>query len=628
MRSKLASVSLAEATKSLEPFVLAGVLAHADVHVAAAIARLVPKSDPAVVLAAAMAVRVTRLGHVCLLLDDPAASIADADADAGIDADAGDEPIDLRDLPWPDPASWVAALEASPAVIEAEAIRRGAAPSPMPPLVLDGGLLYLERYWRFETAVSDDLLSRASGSLDDADTDSAGVIDRLFPADDQFTDDRQRAVVEKALRHRLVVVGGGPGTGKTTTIAKLLAAIDEIARRHGSRRMPEIALAAPTGKAAARMTEAIHHAATRTEGLGDASRAALSELQAVTIHRLLGSTGGLRFRHDASSPITADVVVIDEASMISLPLMARLLAAVRPTARLVLLGDANQLASIEAGAVLGDIVAGAAAAKVGGEPGRLSLAGRIVQLDRVFRVDAEAVSITQLAAAINHGDVAAVLKRLDADDGIVRWIRPDDDTALSRLDDELAANGAEVVRAALKGHADEALRKLLDVKVLAATRRGAFGVDEWCQRLERLVGARVPELRSSARWYVGRPVLVTANDRINRLNNGDTGIVIADGSVAIGSPGADIRFLQPSQVASCETWWSMTIHKSQGSEFAHTVVSLPTATSPILTRELLYTAVTRARSRVTVIASQQVLTDAVERPLTRASGLAQRLAGG
>ena len=376
------------------------------------------------------------------------------------------------------------------------------------------------------------------------------------------------------------------------------------------------------------MTEAIQQAAASTAGLNDEVRSTLGELQASTIHRLLGSMGGLSFRHDRRAPLTADVVVIDEASMISLPLMARLLDAVGPDARLVLLGDPNQLASIEAGAVLGDIVKGATTVPADPAAGKPPLAANVVLLDRVFRVDEGASAITRLASTINAGDASAVFDVLAAGGDVVRWIRPDDVPALDELRRELASNGAAIVRAALAGNAEEGLARLLDVKVLAATRRGPFGVDDWRQGIERAVSARVPRLRTGARWYVGRPVLVTSNDRINALNNGDTGLVVADGTVALGSSGVAPRFLQPSQVASSETWWSMTIHKSQGSEFDHAVVSLPSRQSPIVTRELLYTAVTRSRSRVTVIATPEILRDAIERRITRASGLADRLAAG
>ncbi len=634
MRTTAPPVTVADPLLTLAPFVDAGVFGHADVHVAGAIARLVPESDPWVILAAAMAARVTRLGHVCLLLDDPVGSIIDGveaadDPDAPFDDPHDENPDPLSALTWPEPAAWAERLAASPAACTPHDLAAGP-PAPVPPLVLDGNRLYLERYWQFETTVADDLLDRSTGIVEHAEasaTLSDLTVARLFRAADPMTDPLQRQAVEAALRHRLVVIGGGPGTGKTTTIAKVLAAVDDIARSLGDERGPlEIALAAPTGKAAARMTEAIQQAAVHITGLDDAVRTTLGKLQASTIHRLLGSRGGLSFRHDRHFPLTADVVVIDEASMISLPLMARLLDAVRPDARLVLLGDPNQLASIEAGAVLGDIVKGATMAPTDPTAEPPPLRSNVVLLERVFRVDEGAGAITRLASTINSGDADDVLDVLSAGGNIVRWIHPDDPAAIQALVDECASNAAAVVRAAFDGDAEEGLARLLDLKVLAATHRGQFGVDDWRQRIETAASALVPRLRTGARWYVGRPVLVTSNDRINGLNNGDTGLVVADGTVALGTAGVEPRFLQPSQVASSATWWSMTIHKSQGSEFDHAVVSPPLHQSPIITRELLYTAVTRARSKVTVIASPQTLRDAVERRITRASGLADRLA--
>ena len=628
--------SLDAATEFLAPFTSTGVLGHADVHVAAAVARLVPEIDPDVLLAVAMAVRVTRLGHVCLEIDDPTGSIIEVINDPGLDVDDGAESADLirsfDDLPWPAPDRWRESLQRSSAVSPPTELLSANPPSPTPPLVFDGNRVYLERYWRFEQTVAADLLGRA-GDLVGGEGDSAGaeaLLEQLFPPGDPFTDAIQRRAVEVALRRRLVVIGGGPGTGKTSTIAKLLAVIEGLALGRADATLPEIALAAPTGKAAARMTEAIQTAAANIPGLDDEVRTLLSELRASTIHRLLGSTGGLRFRRDADSLLTADVVVIDEASMISLPLMARLLDAISPDARLILLGDPNQLASIEAGAVLGDIVSGALPA---GDVARL-LTENVVLLERVFRVDAGAEAIKELASAINSGEPDAVIEQLERGGGVVRWIQPDNTAALDQLRSELLDNAVAVVRAATAGDIEVAFERMLELKVLAATRRGDFGVDYWRREIETAIAKHVRSVKLSDRWYIGRPVLVTANDRIAKLNNGDTGLVVArtdDGAVvdgrviAVGSSGGEIREMQPSQLSASETWWSMTIHKSQGSEFGHTVVSLPKNPSPIVTRELLYTAVTRARSRVTIVAGRDVLSEAVTRRVARASGLADHL---
>lgn len=610
---------LTDATATLAPFVDAGVLDAAAVHVAAAIDRAAGGVDPDVLLGAALAARGPVIGHVCVVPTEVAASIVVEDGAGAVDG--------LEALPWPDPDAWARALAASPAVRDAGVPPTG----PVLPLVWDGTRLYLERYHGFEQAVADDLRARAgaAGGLAPPGRALDAVLDRWFGPEDPAAPDRQRAAAEVALTRRLAVVAGGPGTGKTRTIARLLAAARELALADG--RPLEVVLAAPTGKAAARMTEAVHRELA-TAGPGRAGvvqqQLTLGEpddpvpVEVMTLHRLLGWLGGVEYRRDARSPLPHDLVVVDETSMVSLPLMARLLAAVRRDATVVLVGDPDQLASVEAGAVLGEVVGPAGEPRPAGP-----VADRVVVLDRVHRFRADS-AIAALGDAVRTGDAERALALLrDGTGGELQWIAADDTAAVAALVDEVAAHASAVVADARAGRVEEGLARAVERKVLSATRRGPLGSFWWNDRIEAQVARSRPGGGFGRRWYVGRPVIVTRNDYQHRLVNGDVGLVVArDGRPVVAFPAGDgIRELGPAQLEEVETWWAMTIHKSQGSEFDRVVITLPPAPSPVLTRELVYTAVTRARRQVTVVASEESLRGALARPVARASGLAPRL---
>lgn len=627
----LAPRTLAAAPGTL-PFVAAGVLDPADVEVAVAATRAVPDVHPDVVLAAALAVRATRLGHVGVALAElprtvvPEGAAAPAPgagggADARPDGGSDDVASVVDALPWPEPGAWARELAASGAVAVADPHggepRSGVVGEELRPLVWDGARLYLERYWRHERRTGDELLRRAAEAPVAADERVRSVLDRLFGPD---PDDLQRRAAEAALTRRLVVLAGGPGTGKTHTVARILAAL-HLTTPDGAR-PPEVALAAPTGKAAQRMTAAVAGAVAGLQ-LDATTADALVGVEATTLHRLLGPTGGPAFRHDRHDPLPHDVVVVDEASMVSLPLVARLLDALRPDARVLLVGDPDQLASIEAGAVLGDVVGGARAGRDG------PLAPGTVVLRRVHRFG-EGSPIAEVADAVRRGDVERTVALLAEGRPGLTWVRPEDGPARRALDAEVTGAAEATVRAALEGDAGAGLTAAASCKVLAATRRGPLGTWDWQERIERAVATAVPEVRPQARWYVGRPVMVTRNDRHTGLVNGDTGLTVDAGeapSVVIGDPRNPdaLRSFAPSQLDAVETWWAMTIHKSQGSEYDHVVVSLPWAASRILTRELLYTGITRARAQVTVLGTEEAVRAAVARPVTRASGLAPRL---
>jgi exodeoxyribonuclease V alpha subunit len=597
---------------TLAPFVAAGVLDASDVYVAGVIARSVGGVEPEVLLGAALATRAPRFGHVCVVVETVKGSIV-------VDDDDGNEQVrSIDSLPWPAPAYWAKILVASPVV---------GGPDDRPaevtlPLVWDGTRLYLERYWRFEKRVADELLrrARAEGGLATLSPELEAILDELFVTDDTTSPDLQRDAAAKALTRRIAVIGGGPGTGKTRTIAGVLSAANALALARG--RHLDIALGAPTGKAAARMTTAVHEVAGMA-GLGAGVADALSAATAETLHRLLGTGVNGKPRRDRFNQLPHDLVVVDETSMVSLPLMARLLDAVRPDATLVLVGDPYQLASVEAGAVLGDIVGPMATGPTAGP-----LAAGVVLLERNHRYGPNS-EIAALADAVRRGDgnvAVDILANHRSEE--LAWVRDDDQAAIALLHEKAAANAIEVVRAAQRRDAEAGIRLASGLKVICATRFGPLGVFAWSARIEALTARALPEAEIGRRTYVGRPVVVTRNDYFNRLFNGDVGLVVAGptGPVAafLDASGV-VRELAMSQLGDVDTWWATTIHKSQGSEFEQVIVTLPRSPSPILTRELLYTAVTRARKQVTVVAAESSLRTAITNPVTRASGLRPRL---
>ena len=553
------------ATGLLQTFNEIGVLSAADVHVAARLAELVGEDDEAVRLALALAVRGPRLGHVFVDL----ATVRDR---AAVESD---EPVDLSALPWPEVGGWLRALAGSElvAVDEDDARPR--------PLRLLGTRLYLDRYWREERSVAADLNKLIAGG-------------------------------------RLRVIAGGPGTGKTTTVARMVAELIEQAATT-SERPPLVALAAPTGKAAARLQEAVHEESAQLR-IGESVRKLLIALRASTLHRLLGWRPGShsRFAHDRGNRLPHDVVIVDETSMVSLTLMARLVEAVRPDARLVLVGDPGQLTSIEAGVVLGDIVAA-------------DIGTGIVVLDRVHRFGG---GIAALADAIRRGDPDRAVAALDRAPGEVTWLgvdvgeAPDADDELGPVRARAVAAGSAVFAAACDGSGSDALSALGAFRLLCAHRHGPYGVSEWSSRVVAWLRGELENLDVDQRDYVGRPLLVTENDYELGLYNGDTGVIVRGPgarSAAVFERGGELLHFSPLRLGAVDTLYAMTVHKSQGSQFDTAAVLLPSPSSRILTRELLYTAVTRARRELILVGSEEAVRRAVERPVARASGLAERL---
>ena len=591
----------------LRQFNSAGVLVPADVHAALRLAGMAGERDDIVILAAALTVRGSRVGHVSVDLADVRRSTV-----------VGEDDVDLDSLPWPEPEEWLAAVAASPLVEREDAVDESARP-----LRLGPSGLYLDRFWREEVALAEDLLARTGSDPDRAEPE-ADMLDRLCPGPESSD---QRAAVGTAVRRRLAVIAGGPGTGKTTTVARILAVMFEEAGRDG-RRLPLVALAAPTGKAAVRMEEAVRAEAQRLDASEDV-RIAMAGLRGLTLHRLLGVRPDRpgRFRHHRGHRLPHDVVVVDEASMVSLSLMARLAEAVRSDARLVLVGDPEQLVSVEAGAVLADIVT----------PTRSALSDSITLLRTNHRFGG---GLAELAGRIRAGNAESAIELLRSGDPGAAWLEAD--PAAMVAEGGVLPGGNAVVASILQwanamrdaaesGDIERAVAALGEHRVLCAHRRGAAGIGDWNLAIERLLSDRAGGAPAgSDSWYPGRPVLVTANDYSLKLFNGDTGVVVADSEgsglrVVFDDGGGRRRTFSPSRLEAIETVYAMTIHKSQGSEFDHVTVLMPPASSRLLTRELLYTAVTRARHHVLIVGAEETLRGAIERPIARASGLADRL---
>jgi exodeoxyribonuclease V alpha subunit len=563
------------AGRALAVFNLAGVLTAADVHVATNLGRLGHEADDTVLLAIALAVRAVRHGSVCLELATVAESLADVD------------------LLWPDPAEWAAAVARSP-LLAAGVIH------------WEHGLLHLDRYHEQETQVLDDLRSRQRRA-DDVD---AGLLEgslvRAFPDDSSA---EQREACRRAAAQATTVITGGPGTGKTTAVAGLLVALVEQAESRGE--VLRIALAAPTGKAAARLEQSVRDSATR---FSPEDQARLAGVKAMTLHRLLRQHPGnsTRFRHHRGNRLPHDLVVVDEASMVSLTMMARLLEAVRPEARLVLVGDPDQLSSVDAGAVLTDLVRGY----------EHRADSPVAALTTAHRYGAE---IGELAEALRLGDADQAVAALRTGGDAVEWIADGDPAGTIRS--AVLPHALAVHDAAVAGDPSRALAALDRHRLLCAHRDGPFGVRHWNRRIEQWFTAETGVSVHDAA-YLGRPILASSNDYSLGVYNGDTGVIVASAVGARAAIATGVGFLEiaPSRLGDVETMHAMTIHKSQGSQADEITVLLPDEDSRLLTRELFYTAVTRAQRKVRVIGSESAVRAAIARQALRASGLRARLA--
>jgi exodeoxyribonuclease V alpha subunit len=591
-----------------------------DLHFARFIGGLAGDHAPEVAMAAALVSRWRGEGHVCLDLSIP----------AGKPLPPGtDEPVRCPEL-----VPWRQILSESPVV---------GRPGEWKPLILAGSRLYLYRYWDYENSLAAILKQRMEAEPPALDEDRLREgLQRLFPPAAAATaTDWQKVAAFTAAVKSFAVISGGPGTGKTFTIAKILTLLGE---QHGDKPL-RIALTAPTGKAAARMQEAIQEGIAALPG----PEAVKSPLPAAsTIHRLLGSTPHASHpRYHEDNPLPVDIVVVDEGSMIDLALLSRLVQAIPASARLILLGDKDQLASVEAGAVFGDICPGrhhpaystafaASCRRLTGEsiPARgpevfvPPAADCHVELLRNYRFHGES-GIAAVSSAVNEGDGLGALRVLkSAPAGDARWQTLPTPEALHK-------SLAITLTAAFAGYLtttdpQDVFERFNRLRILCVLREGPYGVGHINDLVEEILHRR-RIIRRDRPWYFGRPVLITSNDYTARLYNGDIGIVLPDPEgqneprVFFPTPEGTFRKILPSRLGSYETVFAMTVHKSQGSEFDRVLCLLPDRDTPLLTRELIYTALTRARRDVTVWGREDGFLKAVSRRIERSSGLRDAL---
>ncbi|MBI5446173.1 MAG: exodeoxyribonuclease V subunit alpha [Deltaproteobacteria bacterium] len=602
-----------------------GELSELDFHFARAVERW-SGGAPGAVLAAAWLSRATAQGSVCLDLASAAEELKE---------------LGIARLSVPE---WIDALRASAAV---------GGRGEFAPLILSGARLYLQRYWSYERRVADFVRERAAAVLELDEASARASLERLFPrrADgDRDEVDEQKLAAAVAASKRLCILSGGPGTGKTTTVSRILALLLE---REGPLR---IALAASTGKAAARLQESIRGQRARLEL--PAELASRVPEEASTVHRLLGAVPGTTsFRHGAENPLPYDLVVVDEVSMIDLPLMARLVSALAPRTRVLLVGDRDQLASVQAGSVLGDLcgpgperhayspafaqtLARMTGERVPGDPGRPPggpLADCVTFLRRSYRFGAES-GIGGLCLAVNQGDAAGATKLLRKAGGGPPGSRPELSWREAPTQERLRRELEELVLGTFapglrETDPGEAFRSFDAFRILCAHREGPYGATAVNRAVEGILLEH--GLASRGGWYPGRPVLVVRNDPGLRLANGDVGLVLADpeegGALRAYFPApegtAGWRRLPLLRLPPHETCYAMTVHKSQGSEFDRVLLLLGDRPSRVLTRELLYTGASRARNSLEVWGSEEVVAQAVARRVARASGLGEALWG-
>ncbi len=549
--------------KALEAYRSHGVISRDDiaaVELLVEMARRDGADEPGLLacLGMGLAMRTVRDGHTCVDFGRI------GEWAAGLDLSG------LGDLQWPTTAKpWIDAITKADRLVGSPGSRR--------PFILDDQRLYLARSHAEEAAIAATMLTRAKQA-------------------------------------RLRILLGGPGTGKTTKIAHDLVA--SFKSLPADAPVPRVALAAPTGKAAARMSEVLS-ARCQEAGASPEVIAAVTAEPARTVHKLLGynPSRNNRYTYHAGHPLPYDIVIVDEASMLSSALMHRLLAAVRPDAEIRLVGDPDQLASVDAGTVLGDLALSAATGRSASP-----LQASVETLTTIHR--AEAREIIDLAAAIRETHAARAFEVLASGSEAVRWVDPADRRSLDAVLTTVSDHARQLRAAAKSRKPLTVLTTQSQLQVLCAHRDGPMGVAGWNTRIEKPLAISPGEL-----WYAGRPVMVTRNSRALGLANGDVGVTVPKGSrmeALFGQPENHTR-VPVTRLEHVATVHALTIHKSQGSEYGHAVVVLPEQPSRIVTRELLYTGITRARQQVTIVGPRAVIEAAITTPIRRATGLADRL---
>lgn len=557
----------------------------------------------------------TAIGHSCLSL----VTIANKTLRRII----YDEDINVEDVKFPDEMTLEKYLLACDAV--------ATTPETTKPLVYMDGNLYLYRYWNYETTILRYLERTSQHIIDDSVIVRCNQsIDELQSKGMQFSNEQVLAQLT-ALTHDVCVVSGGPGTGKTTVIA---AIVYQLLRGNQD---CSIALCAPTGKAASRLMQAIAH----FKETYVANNPLNFPAEASTIHRLLGyQKGELEFYYNEQNPLPYDVVIVDESSMVDIPLMAKLMKALKSTASLILVGDKDQLSSVEAGAFFGDVCWGATQYKYTDNGKRLlqycnctveekntvphPLRDAIVILNKTFRFSEDS-GIAALAQAIRNNDESRTMEVLTNNFTDVDFIEYDSlEWLYTQIQDYAISQHATIVE---QQDISSAFKKISDFCILTPFNRGPWGVETYNTVIEK-------QLRPaySKEWYQGRIIMVTANDYNLEVFNGDTGIYIDNDDAVYFSATEGLRKIHSSLLTNYIPAYSITVHKSQGSEFEHVVLVLPHIDignnehwKMLLTRELLYTAVTRARRKLTILGNKAILQYMVNNPTMRTSGLRQRL---
>ncbi|MDO4412072.1 exodeoxyribonuclease V subunit alpha [Cutibacterium sp.] len=603
----------------LEPFARAGVLEPSDIHLANLVCRIGGEHNPDVGLAIALSCRELRRGSVFWDPREIAGSIRRQVLDPAIPNIDDSDQADLFDaLEWPDPDTWLSALADSPVI----AGRND--PLNRLPARLDDDLLYLEKYWQAEHNVARDLALLAADPPRQGPVAANQIVSKVSAAlasADIILDPAQAEAAIAAITHRISILAGGPGTGKTTTVCALLASLQKADPHLGA-----IALAAPSGKAAARLRDSVSEMSAH---MPDDLKPVVAD--ATTIHSLLKWQGpGSSFGYDEQRQLPFGVIVVDEASMLSLPLAASLLAAIGSGTRLVLVGDPGQLVSVDAGSVLADIVSSAGALDT-----RLPVTiltrnhrsrGDIADLSEAVREGDKSTALMVLSkAALGHGAATA-----GAVVPSISWINADPAditmTDLPAVADVITHTGSRMLELARSG-SDAAALKLVDAhRLLCAHREGPYGVDEWSQRMVSVLADVLPGIDQS-RWALGETAMVTHNLAQLGVNNGDCGVVVETRPVPIVTlpgPGGTPRRLPCSLIPSLQPLQAMTVHKAQGSQFTNVTVILPPPESPLLTRELFYTAITRAREHLTVVGTKESVERAIDRANDRRSGIQRR----
>jgi len=598
-----------------------------DIHFARFISNLSDESRPELSLAAALISNLTQAGHICVNLADYAGMPLPGD---------NDEMTHYSQL-----EHWIDCLMASSVVGQ---------PGDYRPLILDKQQrLYLFRYWHYEKTLAESILFRAGLECDDIDRRLLrDGLNRMFPQAADNETDWQKVAAFTALTKRFCVISGGPGTGKTATVARIIALLLEQNQSY------RIALAAPTGKASARLQESIRDIKGTLDCTDKIKKLITGE--ASTIHRLLKSIRYTPyFKYDSENPLPVDVVIVDEASMVDLALMSKLVQAIAPDARVILLGDKDQLASVEAGAVLGDICG------LGIEPGYSTrftelyretsgetlnndqsnvdgspIRDCVVQLHKSYRFG-EKSGIGNISRDINagkSGEATTVLT--DGKFTDIRWrMLPAPEVMARDMKEKIIEGYREYLKTTDPAKALEAFGRF---RVLCAIRSGPYGVTTINNLIEKTLRS-AGLIQPSATWYKGRPIIITRNDYSLGLFNGDIGIALP-GDLPSGLPRGEsdsplrvcfqssegvLRMIPPVRLPDHETVYAMTVHKSQGSEFDRILLILPDKQSPVVTRELIYTGLTRAKNSVETWCTEDVFKDGVSRQIERKSGLADIL---